>query len=74
MDVEQGIAPQPVDLDEPRARVLLGEVGDNLEQRWYLASDASNHMTGCRTTFSDLNENKTGSAKFGDGSWVTICG
>src|SRR5579859_788977 len=73
-EAEQGTAPRPVDLDEPRARVLLGEVGDDQEQRWYLDSGASNHMTGCRTAFSDFDENKTGSVKFGDGSRVTIRG
>jgi hypothetical protein len=67
-------SPRSVDLDEPHARVLLGEVGDDQEQRWYLDSGASNHMTGCRAAFSDLDENKTGSVKFGDGSRVTIRG
>ena len=40
-DTEQRTAPQPVNLDEPEARVLLGAVGDELEQRWYLDSGES---------------------------------
>ncbi|CAO2199473.1 unnamed protein product [Urochloa humidicola] len=71
---EQGTAPPVVHLDEPRARVHLGAVGDELEQRWYLDSGASNHMTGCRATFSDLDASKTGTVKFGDGSRVNIRG
>jgi hypothetical protein len=31
-------------------------------------------MTGCRAVFSDLDESKTGSVKFGDGSRVIIRG
>ena len=73
-DTEQRTAPQPVNLDEPEARVLLGAVGDELEQRWYLDSGASNHMTGSRAAFSDLDESKTGTVKFGDGSRVIIRG
>ena len=34
-----------VNLDEPRAQVHLGRVGADQEQRWYLDSGASNHMT-----------------------------
>jgi transposase InsO family protein len=73
-DTEQRTAPQPVNLDEPEARVLLGAIGDELEQRWYLDSGASNHMTGSRAAFSDLDESKTGTVKFGDGSRVIIRG
>jgi hypothetical protein len=43
---EQGTAPQAIDLDEPCSQVHLGQVGGEVEKRWYLDSDANNHMTG----------------------------
>ncbi|CAA7036532.1 unnamed protein product [Microthlaspi erraticum] len=41
---------------------------------WYLDNGASNHMTGVRSFFSELNENVKGKVKFGDGSCVDIGG
>ena len=41
---------------------------------WFLDTGASNHMTGCRSWFSELNESVTGTVKFGDGSLVEIKG
>ena len=41
-----GRALKAVNLDEPRSQVQLGRVGGEQEQRWYLDSSASNHMTG----------------------------
>jgi hypothetical protein len=67
-DAKQWTAARAVDLDEPRAQVQLGAIGDELEQRWYLDSGASNRMTGNRDVFSELDEETTGSVKFGDGS------
>ena len=43
-----GKALKAVNLDEPRAQVHLGRVGDEQEQRWYLDSSASNHMMGSK--------------------------
>ncbi|XP_066320247.1 uncharacterized protein [Miscanthus floridulus] len=63
-----------VNLDEPRAQVHLGRMGDEQEQRWYLDSDASNHMTGSNEAFSKLDDNVTVTMKFGDGSKVAIRG
>lgn len=37
---------------------------------WYLDNGASNHMTGERSYFSEINENIKGKVKFGDGSYV----
>ena len=59
-------------LDEPRAHVHLGCVGANQEQRWYLDSGASNHMTSSKAAFSELDSNVTGTVKFGDVLRVTI--
>nr|TKS05948.1 hypothetical protein D5086_0000128100 [Populus alba] len=41
---------------------------------WYLDNGASNHMTGNKTYFLELNENIKGKVKFGDGSCVEIGG
>lgn len=41
---------------------------------WYLDNGASNHMTGKRSKFKDLNEEVTGKVRFGDGSTVEIKG
>lgn len=41
---------------------------------WYLDNGASNHMTGVRSYFSELNENVKGKVKFGDGSCINIDG
>ena len=43
-------------------------------KRWVLDSGASNHMTGVREIFTELNSNVHGSVKFGDGSVVEIEG
>jgi len=54
-------------LDEPRAQVHLRRVGGEQVQRWYLDSGASNHMTGPKEAFSELDDDVTGMVKFGDG-------
>lgn len=41
---------------------------------WYLDNGASNHMTGYKTKFSDLDYGITGQVRFGDGSTVKIEG
>ncbi|KAL8088343.1 hypothetical protein AgCh_038208 [Apium graveolens] len=54
-------------------------LGFNNEEKWesnvwYLENGASNHMSGQRTKFNDLNETITGKVKFGDVSTVEIKG
>ena len=58
-----------VELDEPRARVNLGRAEEEAEELWYLDTGASNHMTGNRVAFSELD-----TVKFGDNSGVDIRG
>ena len=55
-----------INLDEPHAQVHLGRVGGEQEQRWYLDSSASNHMTGSKAAFSELDNDVTGMVKGGD--------
>jgi hypothetical protein len=43
-------------------------VGGEQEQKWYMDSGASNHMTGSKAVFSELDGSITGTIKFGDGS------
>ena len=69
-----GKALKAVNLDEPRAQVHLGRVGGDQEQWWYLNSGASNHMTGSKVAFSELDDDVTGTVKFGDSSRVAIRG
>jgi hypothetical protein len=77
-DVEEEASRGRVELDEPRAQVYLGEedVGDNdtRDKLWFMDSGASNHMTGERGAFSELDTGVIGTVKFGDGSRVEIRG
>ena len=41
---------------------------------WFLDTGASNHMTGVRWVFAELDNGVTGTVKFGDGSVVEIQG
>ena len=47
-------------------------MGGEQEQRWYQDSSASNHMTGSKAAFSELDGDVIGTVKFGDGSRVVI--
>ncbi|GJZ06839.1 zinc finger, CCHC-type containing protein [Tanacetum coccineum] len=41
---------------------------------WYLDNGASNHMTGTKSHFRDIDESIIGRVRFGDGSYVEING
>ncbi|WVZ67203.1 hypothetical protein U9M48_016315 [Paspalum notatum var. saurae] len=66
----------PLQLEEQRAQVLLGAEGEQKveAERWYLDTGASNHMTGSRVAFAELDSAVTGTVRFGDNSVVTIAG
>lgn len=61
---EEGVMPRIKKEDENRAESNF----------WYLDNGASNHMTGCRSKFTELDEGVQGQVKFGDGSVVEIRG
>jgi hypothetical protein len=75
--ISEGVEEAPhahVVLDETRAQVNLGREDDDVEERWYLDSGASNHMMGNREAFSELDTGIVGTFKFVDNSAVDIRG
>ncbi|XP_024004022.1 uncharacterized protein PHLOEM PROTEIN 2-LIKE A7-like [Eutrema salsugineum] len=50
------------------------ETNSGDEDLWYLDNGASNHMTGDRRYFSDIDETITGKVRFGDDSRIDIKG
>lgn len=67
----------PVQLDENRVTLSLltkNETKVSETKLWYLDNGASNHMTGFRSKFTELDEKITGQVRFGDGSSVKIEG
>ncbi|KAJ0509365.1 putative RNA-directed DNA polymerase [Helianthus annuus] len=59
-------------LNEEQIKPASYASGD--ENLWYLDNGASNHMTGVRSHFKELDETVTGQVRFGDGSHVEIKG
>jgi hypothetical protein len=75
--ISEGVEEAPhahVVLDETRAQVNLAWENDDVEERWYLDSGASNHMTENREAFSELDTGVVGTVKFGNNSVVDIRG
>lgn len=69
--------PQVLLLDESdvKPRLISANEGKHFESNlWYLDNGASNHMTGQKSKFNELDERITGRVKFGDGSTVEIKG
>ncbi|KAJ9560132.1 hypothetical protein OSB04_005292 [Centaurea solstitialis] len=55
----------------PSRNEAKNEKGEDI---WYLDTGASNHMTGVKEFFAELDETITGQVRFGDGSKVQIKG
>jgi hypothetical protein len=72
--VTQAAPPAAMHLNEDKLYVQLGEKGDGDTAHWILDMGATNHMTGARSVFSELNSGVHGSVRFGDGSTVDIEG
>ena len=51
--------------------LLLQGASKSYDNRlWYLDTSASNHMIGKKSFFHQIDENKKGKVKFGDGSII----
>ncbi|XP_026431356.1 uncharacterized protein LOC113328490 [Papaver somniferum] len=61
-------------LNEEKLIPKNDETKDSEEGVWYLDNGASNHMSGKKHYFSELNEKIKGKVKFGDGSNIEIKG
>ena len=61
-------------LNEERAGVLPGRDGERYDSAWFLDTGASNHMTGDRSLFAELDTGVHGTVKLGYGSTVHIEG
>lgn len=61
-------------LNEERIVPDLGGATSYVGDSWYLDSGASNHMTGNKEKFTELDKSIGGTVRFGDGSVVNIQG
>ena len=62
-------------VEEVSDMLLHGSEGASSDPAlWYLDTGATNHMTGKREFFSNLDESSTGSVKFSDNSRIEIRG
>nr|GEZ38289.1 zinc finger, CCHC-type [Tanacetum cinerariifolium] len=52
----------------------VGYKETNMDSLWYIDNRASNHMTGIREHFKELDEKVRGKVRFGDGSYIEIKG
>jgi hypothetical protein len=63
-----------VHLVEEQVYTTLGEEGEKEPCQWVLDTGASNHMSGSRAAFSDINDRTVGTMRFIDDSVVFIKG
>jgi hypothetical protein len=64
----------PIHIDEQRVFADLISTEGNHHDWWALDTGATNHMTGSREIFVELDSHVTGTVKFGDGSIMKIEG
>jgi hypothetical protein len=65
---------RPLRIVEGKVFAQLDGASDRDDTLWYLDSGATNHMSGCRNAFIDIDTAIHDFVKFGDGSKVTIEG
>jgi hypothetical protein len=63
-----------VHLMEDKVFMHLNDAEEKDSHQWVLNTRATNHMTGCKSAFSNLNHNVHKTFRFGDGSVVQIEG
>ncbi|GJV97681.1 zinc finger, CCHC-type containing protein [Tanacetum coccineum] len=74
-DLDEG--KQVKEVEEQKVSLHEEDVGykeTNIDSLWYLDNRASNHMTGVREHFKELDEKVSGKVRFGDGSYIEIKG
>jgi transposase InsO family protein len=76
INAEAAALPTVVHLVEEKVLAQLDgdDGGEHDTGLWYLDTGATNHMTGAREAFTELNTRVQGTVKFGDGSVVAIEG
>lgn len=65
---------QRIFVNEQKVFADLGPREEGDDHLWVLDTGATNHMTGCRSAFSELDSRVYGNVRFGDGSLVEIEG
>nr|GEY86422.1 zinc finger, CCHC-type [Tanacetum cinerariifolium] len=68
---------QVKEVEEQKVSLHKEDVGykeTNMDSLWYLDNGASNHMTGVREYFKELDEKVNGKVRFEDGSYIEIKG
>lgn len=73
LSVTEG-ANEHVLLNEDRSQACAATEGEDCDPTWFLDTGASNHMSGHRDIFFDLNIGVHDSIKLGDGSVVQMEG
>jgi hypothetical protein len=68
------LARRPVHIVEVKVLAQLDGEAERDDTLWYLDSGATNHMSGCRDAFIDIDTSIGGSVRFGDDSRVPIEG
>lgn len=62
----------PIHIEEDKLFVQLSDGHEGEATRWILDTGATNHMTGARSAFFELDNGVHSAVKFGDGSVVSI--
>nr|GEZ48741.1 zinc finger, CCHC-type [Tanacetum cinerariifolium] len=76
-DLEPTLLMAILEVEEQEVSLHEENVGykeTNIDSLWYLDNGASNHMTGVREHFKELDKKVSGKVRFGDGSYIEIKG